>query len=176
MASDMSLAEIDAALRAAMDDDWDGGPQEARAATPTAAAAVPMTPEETTLTVPAPSVPEAMASDTHHVNSEKALDAALREAMDADWERSRPAGLFSYASMNQPPVPLVPPQNEASHGVSSQPLSMGYLSLPDGVAATLLVPGVDGMQIGNSMHGDGIDGMDSFDDDMYDCEIVQVGR
>ena len=106
----MSLEELDAALRAAMDDDWDDAPPPAREA------AKPSQPPEATQ-------PPAALEDP------AAIDAALRAAMDDDWEGvQRPVA----------PPTMAPPAAGPQHG-----RSLGYLSLPDAAAASLLGASVD---------------------------------
>ena len=109
----MSLEELDAALRAAMDDDWDGTPQPARSE-----AAKPHTSQQLEAAQP----PAALEDPA-------ALDAALRAAMDDDWEGvQRPVA----------PPTMAPPAVGPQHG-----RSQGYLTLPDAAAASLLGATVD---------------------------------
>lgn len=109
----MSLEELDAALRAAMDDGWDDTPS-----------AQPM---------PRPSHNEATQLHTAQspvaLEDPAALDAALRATMDDDWEGvQRP-----YS-----PPTMAPPAPGPQHG-----RSQGYLTLTGGVAAGLLGASVD---------------------------------
>ena len=107
----MSLEELDAALRAAMDDDWD--------ALPPAAQQMPARTQSH-----APHHPTSEATQSHvALDDPVALDAALRAAMDDDWEgRQRPAA-----------PTMAPPAPGPQHG-----RSQGYLTLPDAAAASLL--------------------------------------
>jgi hypothetical protein len=116
--ADMTLAELDAALRAAMDDDWDG-PSSASGGN--AAAPGHAMPEHAAAAAAAPVLDEAAA-----------LDAALRSAMDGDWEGRAESGQLAAAAL---------PALAAGAAASSRcPTSMGYMAL-EGSAAAALMPG-----------------------------------
>jgi hypothetical protein len=165
--SEMTLAELDAALSAAMDDDWDAGcelrPLSVLKAPLQAAHSLNAAAEADTAIPHCCSAPAAASASADTTSqrivpgsdaTEAALDAALRAAMDADWDgSSATAGSLPPTALPMTPPTQVPP------GI--MPLSMGYLSLPDGVASTL-VPGVQaGMELDEDM------------DDMGD--LVKVG-
>ena len=111
--ADMTLAELDAALRAAMDDDWDASSTSGgNVAAPEHAAAV------------------APGCDAPILDEATALDAALRAAMDGDWEGRVGSGQLAAAAL-----PAL-----AADGASRCRTSMGYMVL-EGSAAAALMPG-----------------------------------
>ena len=113
--ADMTLAELDAALRAAMDDDWDG----------------PSSASGGNAAAPGHAMPEHAAAAAAPVLDEAAaLDAALRAAMDGDWEGRAGAGQLAAAAL-----PAL-----AADAASRCPRSMGYMAL-EGSAAAALIPG-----------------------------------
>ena len=118
----MSVAELDAALRAAMDEEFDGPPHEVHVGEK--AVCVDLQPDSATLAV----------------NDLAALDAALRRAMDDDWDGT--------SAQRAAPL-LVPPGASAGLGPEgcAPPRAMGYLSLSHDAAAAL-VPGAAGMAAG----------------------------
>ena len=122
--ADMTLAELDAALRAAMDDDWDG-PSSAsgeNAAAPGHTAAVPE--HAAAAAAPGCDAPPVLLDES------AALDAALRAAMDGDWEGRAGSGQLAAAAL-----PAL-----AADAASRCPTSMGYMAL-EGSAAAALIPG-----------------------------------
>ena len=127
--ADMTLAELDAALRAAMDDDWDG-PSSAsggNAAAPGRTAAVPEHAAVAAAAAPGCDAPPVLLDES------AALDAALRAAMDGDWEGRAGAGQLAAAAL-----PAL-----AADAASRPPTSMGYMELEGSVAAALMPGGAD---------------------------------
>ena len=139
----MSVAELDAALRAAMDDDWDGpssasgGNAAAPAAVPAAAAAAAKLPAQSQDPVnrtdrPVPDTGTLSGCDGP-LDEAAALDAALRAAMDGDWEGR--AGSSQLAAAALPAL--------AADAAGRTPTSMGYMELEGSVAAALMPGGAD---------------------------------
>lgn len=145
----MSLAEVDAALRQAMDDDFDG-PTRPCGAPARPHVANPEAPKDAAAGVDAallaamdgmdcgaPACPvshggedEASTSSAASPTDASAIDAALLAAMDGmDGSERQPDPSFSF--------PFNPTPTE--------PRSMGYLSLPDGASAALMMPPPFGM-------------------------------
>lgn len=127
--ADMTLAELDAALRAAMDDDWDG-PSSAsggNAAAPGRTAAVPEHAAVAAAAAPGCDAPPVLLDES------AALDAALRAAMDGDWEGRAGAGQLAAAAL-----PAL-----AADAASRCPRSMGYMALEGSAAAALMPGGAD---------------------------------
>ena len=125
----MTLAELDAALRAAMDDDWDG-PSSAsggNAAAPGRTAAVPEHAAAAAAAAPGCDAPPVLLDES------AALDAALRAAMDGDWEGRAGAGQLAAAAL-----PAL-----AADAASRCPRSMGYMALEGSAAAALMPGGAD---------------------------------
>jgi len=121
--ADMTVAELDAALRAAMDDDWDG-PSSASGGNATAPGHTAAAPEHAAAAAAAP------GCDAPILDEATALDAALRAAMDGDWEGRVGSGQLAAAAL-----PAL-----AADGASRCPTSMGYMVL-EGSAAAALMPG-----------------------------------
>ena len=115
----MSVAEIDAALRAAMDEDWDGRP------------ATVQTMGGVCTSVSQP-VDRAAAACSASLDEAAALDAALRAAMDDDWEGGGGRSAAALAAATMPAL--------AVHG-SRHESSMDYLPLEGAAAASLMMPG-----------------------------------
>jgi len=136
----MSVAELDAALRAAMDDDWDGpssasgGNAAAPAAVPAAAAAAAKLPAQSQVNRTDRPVPDigTLSGCDGPLDEAAALDAALRAAMDGDWEGR--AGSSQLAAA----LPAL-----AADAASRTPTSMGYMELDGSVAAALMPGGAD---------------------------------
>ena len=135
----MSVAELDAALRAAMDDDWDGpssasgGNAAAPAAVPAAAAAAAKLTAQSQDQVNRTDHPDRTLSGCDGpLDEAAALDAALRAAMDGDWEGR--AGSSQLAAA----LPAL-----AADAASRPPMSMGYMELDGSVAAALMPGGAD---------------------------------
>ena len=120
--ANMSVAELDAALRAAMDDDWDAGGSSS-AVTMTASVSSTGQPQAP----PMPSGPHGVPS----VDDASALDAALRAAMDSDWDGGDRRAVQQLAAATMPALPA---------GGGRHAASMGYLPL-EGSAAAALTPG-----------------------------------
>ena len=136
----MSVAELDAALRAAMDDDWDGpssasgGNAAAPAAVPAAAAAAAKLPAQSQVNRTDHPVPDrTLPGCDGPLDEAAALDAALRAAMDGDWEGR--AGSSQLAAAALPAL--------AADAASRTPTSMGYMELEGSVAAALMPGGAD---------------------------------
>lgn len=138
----MSVAELDAALRAAMDDDWDGpssasgGNAAAPAAVPAAAAAaakLPAQSQEQVNRTDHPVPDRTLSGCDGPLDEAAALDAALRAAMDGDWEGR--AGSSQLAAVALPAL--------AADAASRPPMSMGYMELDGSVAAALMPGGAD---------------------------------
>jgi hypothetical protein len=134
--ADMTVAELDAALRAAMDDDWDGpssasgGNAAAPAAVPAAAAAADPVNRTDHLI---PDIGTTVRGCDGPLDEAAALDAALRAAMDGDWEGR--AGSSQLAAAALPAL--------AADAASRPPTSMGYMELEGSVAAALMPGGAD---------------------------------
>ena len=116
----MTVAELDAALRAAMDDDWDG-PSSASGGNAAAPGHTAAAPEHAAA---------APGCDAPILDEATALDAALRAAMDGDWEGRVGSGHLAAAAL-----PAL-----VADGASRCPTSMGYMVL-EGSAAAALMPG-----------------------------------
>ena len=137
----MSVAELDAALRAAMDDDWDGpssasgGNAAAPAAVPAAAAAAAKLPAQSQVNRTDRPVSDigTLSGCDGPLDEAAALDAALRAAMDGDWEGR--AGSSQLAAAALPAL--------AADAASRPPTSMGYMELEGSVAAALMPGGAD---------------------------------
>lgn len=138
----MTVAELDAALRAAMDDDWDGpssasgGNAAAPAAVPTAATPAAKLPAQSQINRtdhPVPDIGTTLPGCDGPLDEAAALDAALRAAMDGDWEGR--AGSRQLAAAALPAL--------AADAASRPPMSMGYMELEGSVAAALMPGGAD---------------------------------
>ena len=133
------MAELDAALRAAMDGDWDGLPS-----APCRAPAGSSTAHE-----------HAQSDAPGLVDEAAVLDAALRAAMDDDWEGRGGSDHLAAAAL-----PAL-----ADDAASRCPTSMGYMAL-DGSAAAALMPGATmGAMDLSAGHGDASYCLPRLDDD-----------
>lgn len=127
----MTMAELDAALRAAMDDDWDGMPPAPCHASAESSSAS----SGKAAHADAAAAPE---RDTPVPDEATGLDTALRAAMDSDWDGGDGSGQLAPAALLAA-LPAALPVS-AADGASRRPTSMGYLAL-EGSAAADLMPG-----------------------------------